>query len=149
LLESTDQAILKQPPSSGGLLSALYLYQQLLTKGAAGFDGDECTHGGFEPFYPPPATDKAPASLKDLRVDCEVLNTRLGQYLTKWFFDRRDYKLLGFEVRLIDNEDPCEVYLSDYQTVDGRELPRRLQVIHGNAAYGVFNLKGFQFGEAK
>jgi S1-C subfamily serine protease len=148
VLESTDQAVLKQPPSSGGLLSAMYLYQLLLTKGQQGFE-DEFIHGGYEPFYPPATTDKAPASLKDLRVDCEVLRTRTAQYQAKWYFDRRDLKLLGFEVRLTDNEDPCEVYLSDYQTVDGRELPRRMQVIHGNAPYGVFHLKGFRFGEAK
>ena len=112
----------KQPQLSGGLLAAMYLYQRLLTLGEQGFQA-ECTYGGHEPFYPPPADGKPAKSLAELRVDCEVINTRIGIYLTKWFFNRADQKLLGFEVRMNDaNEDPCEVFLSDYHTADGRSL---------------------------
>ena len=31
-----------------------------------------------------------------------------------------------------EDEDPCEVYLSDYQAVDGRQLPHRIEVRYGD-----------------
>ncbi len=146
-LKDQDPILLKKPRESGGLLSALYLYQQLLTQGRKPFS--EFAHGGHEPFYPPPADGKMPASLGDLRVDAEVLNTRLGAYLVKWFFASSDQKLLGFEVRLTENEDPCEVYFSDYRAVEGRQLPHRMQVLYGNLTYGTFTLSRFQLEAAK
>lgn len=146
-LEAQDPTLLRVPESSGGLLTALYVYHQLLNQGAKPFS--EFTHGGHEPLYPPPADGKTPTRLGDLRVDAEVLNTRLGPFLVKWFFALSDQKLLGYEVRLNDNEDPCEVYLSDYRAVDGRQLPHRLQVVYGNTSYGTFTFNRFQLGAAK
>ncbi len=137
-----DPAVLKTPEGSGGALSAFFLYHSLLTRGDKDFN--EFAHGGHEPFYPPPAEGKMPQGVAELRVDCEVLNTRQGPYLSKWFFARADQKLLGFEVRLIDNEDPCEVYLSDYRPVNGRQLPHRWQVIYGSGHYGSFTFRSFQ-----
>jgi S1-C subfamily serine protease len=143
-----DPAELRQPLGSGGLLPALYLYQRLLTRGAKGFE-EECSHGGVEPIYPPPPEGKMPGGLKDLRVDAEVLSTRMGPFLTKWFFSLTDKKLLGCEVRLSDNEDPCEVYFGDYRAVNGRMLPHQMQVVYGNDRYGVFTLRNFQLATAK
>ena len=116
--------ILKIPETSGGLLSALYLYRLFLMGGDKNFPS-EFFHGGYEPFYPPPVQmdDKAPPSLASLRVDTEVIVSRLGNFMVKWFFARTDQKLLGMEVRLEENEDPCEVYFSDYRAVEGRMLP--------------------------
>jgi S1-C subfamily serine protease len=146
--ENQDPAELRQPLGSGCLLPALYLYQRLLTKGAAGFEV-ECDHGGVEPLYPPALEGKMPGSLKDLRVDGEVLTTRMGPFLAKWFFALDDQKLLGFEVRLTDNEDPCEVYFSDYRKVEGRDLPHRMQVVYGNERYGVFTFQAFRVQKGK
>jgi serine protease Do len=134
---------LKQPKGSGGFLAALYVYKRLLTEGAKGFE--KADHGGMEPFYPPPLDRKPPGSLKQLRVDTEVLNTRGAAYLAKWFFDRSNQQLRGFEVRIDDTEDPCEVYFSDYRQVDGRSLPHRMQVYHSDKHYGTFTFTGFQF----
>src|SRR5207244_516438 len=98
----------KEPNGSGGLLAAMYVYDRLLTQGTKGCES-ECDHGAQEPFYPPRLDGAMPNSLKELRVDAEVLLTRLGVYQTKWFFALADQKLLGFELRVADNEDPCEV----------------------------------------
>jgi len=135
--EGVESADLKQPLDSGGFAAALFILQRMLTAGEQGF-GTDFVHGGFEPIYPPPTDGNMPRSLGDLRVDADVISTRLGRYLTKWFFSRTDQKLLGFEMRLEENEDPCEVYLSDYRMVDGRALPHRLQVVYGNNVYGTF-----------
>jgi S1-C subfamily serine protease len=147
-LKTTATDELRTPQLSGGLLSAMYLYQRLLTLGADGFQA-ECSHGGFEPFYPPPADGKPAKSLADLRVDCEVLNTRHGLFLVKWFFSRTDQKLLGFEVRVQEaNEDPCEVYLYDYRPVQGRQLPHGMQIWYQDRRYGNFTISGWNLGAA-
>ena len=140
----TDLGKLRQPAGSGGFLSAMYLWRHLLTMGEKGFPSD-CTHGGGEPFYPPPADGSTPKSLAKLRVDTEILNTSLGVYKVKWFFARNDHKLLGFELRMQDlNEDPCEVYFSDYRPVDGRPLPHRMQVYYRDAHYGTFTVSSYK-----
>jgi len=146
--ENQDPSELRQPLGSGCLLPALFLYQRLLTQGAKGFEV-ECDHAGVEPLYPPPVDGKMPTSFKDLRVDAEVLTTRMGPFLAKWFFALADHKLLLCEVRLTDNEDPCEVYFSDYRLDNGRMLPHQIQVIYGNERYGVFTLERFQFAKTK
>jgi serine protease Do len=147
-LKSTSRDELHAPQLSGGLLAAMYLYHRMLTQGADGFQA-ECTHGGYEPFYPPPADGKPAKSLAALRVEAEVLNTRHGTYLTKWFFARADGKLLGFEVRTQDaNEDPCEVYFYDYRPVQGRQLPHGMQVWYQDRRYGYFTIGGHRFGAA-
>jgi serine protease Do len=116
--------------------------------GEQGFQA-ECAYGGYEPFYPPPADGKPAKSLAELRVDCEVVNTRIGIYLTKWFFSRADQKLLGFELRMNDlDEDPCEVYLYDYRAVQGRLLPHSMQVWYQDRRYGNFTITGYQLGAA-
>ncbi len=138
--ESQEPAALRVPETSGGFLAAMYVYQRLLTLGAKGFS--DFSHGGHEPFYPPPlaSDDKSLGPLAATRIDTEVLNTRHGPFLTKWFFAQSDQKLLGFELRLNENEDPCEVYLSDYRFIDGRLFPHRLQVQYGNGHYGTINI---------
>lgn len=141
-LKDQESTALRTPETSGGLLAALYVYHRLLTLGEKGFT--EFAHGGHEPLYPPPAPgDKGPASLASLRVDTEVLTTRHGPFLTKWFFTVSDQKLAGFELRLNENEDPCEVFLGDYRPVDGRLLPHRMQVQYGDGHYGTFTFTGF------
>ena len=78
-----------------------------------------------------------------------MLNTRHGPFLAKWFFSMADHKLLGFEVRLQENEDPCEIYFGDYRPVEGRMLPHRMQVIYGEGHYGTFTLERFNLAAAK
>jgi hypothetical protein len=138
-----EPEVLKMPETSGGLLSALYLYRQLLSQGATGFG--EFYHGGHEPLYPPAPEDaKLPGGLSATRVETEVIHSRLGPYLARWYFARADQKLIGLEVRLQDNEDPCEVFFGDYRAVEGRMLPHRLQVVYGNGHYGTFTFTNFR-----
>jgi serine protease Do len=139
---------LKEPPRSGGLLAALYLYRRLLILGAAGFEGG-FSHGGYEPFYPPPADGKTPKSLNDLRVDAEVLLTEHAAMSAKWYFSLKDQTLLGFEVSVDSEEDPCEVYLSDYQAEDGRRVPHRMIVQYGKERFGTFTFQRYQLAALK
>ena len=80
------------------------------------------SHGGVEPFYPPREGETKPDYAK-MRVDAEVLRTRHAGVDGKWYFsmknDETAGQLLGFEIWLDRDEDPCEVYLFDYKDVDG------------------------------
>lgn len=143
-LKTSDPALLREPVGSGGLMVALYHYQRLLTLGSKGFEG-ECAHGGQEPFYPFPLDGPAPRTLADLRVDCAVLRTRHGSTECKWYFDRKDHRLLGFETYITRDADPCEVYCHDYKQVDGRWLPHLFEVRHGDRRYALITVDKYGF----
>ena len=128
---------LQSPKGSGGLLLALYQYRQLLAFGEKGFSGDY-SHGGVEPLYLPPADGAAPDYAKQ-RVLCEVLRTRLAGVAAKWYFSRDDQTLLGFEVTVDRDDDPCEVFLSDYRPESGGQLPGRIEVRYKDKTYAVLN----------
>ena len=134
----------RKPQGSGGFMAAMYIWRHLLTQGAKGFPS-ECNAGGIEPIYPPPTDGSTIKRWIDQRVDAEVVTTRLGIYQTKWFFGKGDQKLLGMELRLQDlNEDPCEVYFSDYRAVEGRQLPHRFSVYYQDVHYGTFTVTGYK-----
>jgi hypothetical protein len=131
----------QDPPGSGGMLMALYHYRRLLTSGLAGFR--KPYHGGHEPIYPRPA-DGSEKSLREIRVDAEVLRTEYGAVPGRWYFALNDQRLLAFEVTVDPNDDPCEVYCSDYRAVDGRLLPHRFEFRHGDERFAVITVSRYQ-----
>jgi serine protease Do len=144
LKSNQDIRDIKDPPGSGGLLMAVYHYHRLLTQGTKGFEAG-FSNGGYEPFYPPnPDVEAKPARFADLRTDAEVLHTEHAAVHGKWFFAKDDEKLLGFEVTITKDDDPCEVYLSDYRLVDGRQMPHRIEIRYGNDTYGVLTVKAYK-----
>jgi S1-C subfamily serine protease len=137
--KQTDLREQAEPVGSGGLMMALYHYHRLLTLGEKGFEG-EFVHAGSEPFYPYPTDGSATKSLSSLRVDADVIRTKHGSVVCKWYFARSDQRLLGCETLLTKDEDPCEVYFSDYKPVDGRMLPHRIECRHGEKQYAVLSV---------
>lgn len=125
---------LRDPPGSGGLLSALYQVRQLFQKGGSGFVGDT-SHGGMEPYYPP--QEKDPEDWSVVRVDTEVLRVALGGVESKLFFQpgAEGYLLVGLEATLDRDEDPCEIHFGDYRPVDGKLLPFKIMVSHAGRPY--------------
>src|SRR6185437_7514366 len=121
----------------GGVLMALYQYRQLLVYGVKGF-ATGISHGGVEPFYPPQEGQTKPDYNK-WRVDAEVLRTRHAGVDGKWYFsmskDDTAGQLLGFEIWMDRDEDPCEVYLFDYRDVEGGKLPHRIEIRFGDKPY--------------
>jgi hypothetical protein len=116
------------------------MYRQLLAFGEKGFVG-EFSHGGHEPFYLPTPPGAKP-DYNAQKVMCEVLRTRHANMSARWYFSLKDQRLLGFEVSIDRDDDPCEVTLLDYKPVDGRLLPHKMQVRHGDEVYAEFtNLK--------
>ncbi len=138
----TTKSQLSAPTGSGGVMSAMYVLRHLLTTGPKGFA--TCHHAGVEPFYPPTTDPKATGGFAKQRVDCEALDTRFGPFLTRFLFSQQDQKLVGFEMRLAAEDDPCEVYLSDWRAVDGRQLPHRIRVLHSDLTYGTFTIANWK-----
>jgi len=127
-----------EPLGSGGLMIALYNYHRLLTLGPKGFK--EFIAAGSEPIYPPPADPKV---LFGPREDVDVIRTNQASVDGKWYFSKTDGKLVGFETFITKSEDPCEVYLSDYRAVDGKSLPHRFDIRHGDKRYGTLTVKSY------
>ena len=147
LQPNQEPGVLKMPDSSGGLMAAMYVWQRLLTMGEKGFA--DVVYGGIEPIYPPINSAEAPKSIASQRVDAEVLTGRSGPFFARFFFGLQDHQLLGMEIRLRDNEDPCEVYFGDYRSEDGRMLPHRMSVQYGELHYGTFTFTKFDLASAK
>jgi S1-C subfamily serine protease len=147
LKQEQDVLSLTEPRGSGGLLMALYQYRRFLTMGPAGFE-QYFYHGGYEPFYPPLADGTPPQDPSALRVDAEVILSEHAAVPVKWYFSRQDHHMLGFEVSVVKDQDPCEVYLADFRSIDGRSLPHRLEVRHGNELFAVISINGYQLAAA-
>lgn len=141
----------REPPDSGGLLMALYQYRQLLVHGPKGF-ATGFSHGGMEPFYPP-REGQTKVDYSKLRVDAEVIRTRHAGVDGKWYFsmknDETAGQLLGFEIWLDHDEDPCEVYLFDYKDTDGGKLPQRMEIRFGDKTYASLSVNAWKKEEGK
>ncbi|MFO0807856.1 MAG: trypsin-like peptidase domain-containing protein [Gemmataceae bacterium] len=145
LKANPDVRDLKDPPGSGGLLMAFYHWNRLMTQKAKGFEGG-FVHSGREPCYPPKVDGSTAKSLRELRVDSETLRTEHAAVPAVWYYSLGDQKLMGFEVTVSKDDDPCEVYLSDYRPVDGRQLPHRFAIRHGNETFGTLTVAGYKIG---
>jgi S1-C subfamily serine protease len=148
------------PAYSGGLLMALYHYDRFLTLGPKGFDGaDGYFHGGVEPIYVQPITGAESKKFADIRVMTEVIRTEYAGVAGKWYFyrselnpqlanDRRykDYELIAFEIFVAPDQDPCEVYLHDSKEINGRLLPAKMEVRHGDKRYATLSIRDWKLG---
>ncbi|MFP6614465.1 MAG: trypsin-like peptidase domain-containing protein [Pirellulales bacterium] len=118
------------PPATGGLLVALHVWQRLLLRGIDDFG---------EVYY----LGTAPLPGREGQFD--VLVGIHGGVETRFFFDSESGRMLAVEMFPEDYTDPCELYFHDYREVDGRFLPGRMEVRHGEDRYGDFQFKAFVF----
>jgi S1-C subfamily serine protease len=157
LKSSQEDKDLMVPPYSGGLLMAMYHYRKFLTQGQKGFESNNFTHGGVEPIYVQPLTGAEAKSFKDIRVMTDVIRTEHAGVTGKWYFYRndlnpqlqgkskyKDYELIAFEVFVAHDQDPCEVYLHDAKEINGRLLPTKMEVRHGDKRFTVLTLRDFK-----
>lgn len=141
-MPTAERLQLQLPDNSGGLLAALTHYRRLLILGEKGFS-QEFSHGGTEPVYPSPTDGRPVEDWSKLRVDCEVIRANYAGIEGKWYFDKRDAKLIAAEVQVLRDEDPCELYFSDYKPWDGRLLPHRIDIRWGDRNYGSLTFTKF------
>ena len=133
LLVSDDLGAVLDPPSSGGLLSALHLWRRLLMLGPQRFG--QVYYLGTAPIQHP---DKPEPQLVDVLVGVE------GGVECHFLVDPAEGFLLGMEMFPDDEVDPCELYFSRYAETDGKFLPQQIAVRYGNDLYGVLELSEFQ-----
>lgn len=108
------------PPQSGGLLAALHIWQRLLLVGPRRFG---------EVFY----LGTVPWSESGEEVDCLV--GIYGGVETRFYFDPESSDLVGIEMKLSDDSDPCEIHFSDVRPVGDRQLPHHWLIKHGDHTY--------------
>jgi serine protease Do len=118
------------PPGSGGLLPALYLWRRLALEGLQDFG--EVYYLGTSPLA-------GQAGLVDVLVGSHA------GVECRFYFDPAKGDLLALEMFPSDDADPCEVYFSGYHNVDGRSLPAQMEVRVGEDRFGLFKLGEFKF----
>jgi S1-C subfamily serine protease len=123
----------QSPPRSGGMLAALHLWQRLLLFGPRRFG---------EVYY----LGTLPRTADDKLVDCLVATH--GGVETRFFFDPESADLIGMEMQSADDEDPCEIYFSDYREVGGRFLPHQWNIRHGDEVFAELTISDYALGTA-
>ncbi|MDY0169663.1 MAG: trypsin-like peptidase domain-containing protein [Thermoguttaceae bacterium] len=119
------------PPQSGGLFPALLLWRRLAVEGPESLEA--LYYLGTMPL-------PGHGGLMD------VLIGQLRGVQAWFYFDPQSGRLLAVELFSDgDNADPCEVRLFDYRDYEGRPLPGRIEVHHGDAPYAAFQIDTWRF----
>lgn len=118
------------PPGSGGLLLAIHLWQRMLDEGLRTFG--EVTYVGQLPYR----GGGQPADC----LSCLYAGVEL-----RLFFDDRTGALAALEAYASDDADPCEISFSDFRPVEGRQLPHRWTVHHGDTEFVTLEIDEYRF----
>jgi len=132
LVVSDDLSENLDPPGTGGLLAAMYLWRRLMTGGIETFG--QVYYEGTLPL----------AGRPDL---ADVLVGVHAGVECRFYIDPHDGRLLALEMFSADDADPCEVYFNDYGEAAGRLAPRSIAVRYGDADYGTFKVLNFTIAE--
>lgn len=116
------------PPGSGGLLTTLHLWQRLLVGGPR-------RYGEIAYFGTLPWTDQA--ALADCLVGV------YGGVEARFYADPSSGHLIGVEMQTADDVDPCEIYFDDHREVDGRSLPHRWTIRHGDDEFAQLSIESY------
>jgi serine protease Do len=118
------------PARSGGLLAALHFWQRLLLVGP---------HRFGEVYY----LGTMPWTSDDKVSDC-IVGTTSGVE-SRFYFDGDKGDCTGVELRLADDEDPCEIYFDDVRQVDGRSLPFHWTIRHGDDVFADIKISSYDW----
>ena len=125
-----DLATRLGPPGSGGLLVSLAMWRRLLVGEPDDF-GD-LTYWGTAPV---PGVEGLADVLAGAYRDIEC----------RFYFDPDDGQLAAIEMLPEKDVDPCELYFADYREVQGRMLPGRIEIRHGDNIYRVVQCQEYAF----
>ena len=119
------------PPRSGGLLLTINAWQRFIDKGLNRFG---------EVYY----LGKLPHGPDGTPEDCLV-----GYFEgmeTRFFFAEDSGDLTGIELFSADDADPCEVSFSEFKEIQGRRLPTRWLVQHGDGVFAELAIEQWDVG---
>jgi hypothetical protein len=117
------------PPRSGGLLATLHVWQRLLVVGPRRFG--EVYYVGKLPWK----SDNEPA-------DC--LAATYAGVDARFYFDPASGDIIGVQMQASDDQDPCEISFSDTRDIDGRWLPHRWTVRHGDEVFADITISAWE-----
>ena len=123
---------LDEPKGSGGFLYAMQMWKTFLANRAKGFG--EFYYLGSEPL------DGTGA-----RVD--FLISELGNVRCRWYLDRKQGRLLGFDSRREEDTDECEVRLTGDVESGGRHWPKAIVVRSGGQPVATFGVTTVTIGK--
>ncbi len=128
----TEEDLTEQvaPLGSGGLLTALHVWQRMLRQGPEQFG---------EVFY----QGTAPVLEHDGLYD--VLIATYDVVESHFSFAPDTGSLVALELFADEDVDPCEVYFGDYRQVEGRLVPHTLVVRHGDRIFATIKLQSMRF----
>jgi S1-C subfamily serine protease len=121
-LGETAEAV-DEPPGTGGLLIALHQFRLLLTHGK----------DAFSDFY---YLGSEPLDGRGELVD--VLVSRKDGVETRWYFQRADLRLIGFDASLAGDVDPAEVRFQEIGAISGRHFPTKIRAGSGGTEFATF-----------
>ncbi|MCC7084331.1 MAG: trypsin-like peptidase domain-containing protein [Pirellulales bacterium] len=130
VVDGVDHAL--EPPGSGGFLAALYLWRKMLIGGPGHYG--QVTYEGTAP-------------LMEREGLFDVLYAVGSGVEARFYFDPADSALVAMEMWPTEGVDPCEIYFEDYRESDGRWMPQRFVVRHGDKLFDAFTLKELKFAE--
>ena len=124
-LQQFDQDPQDEPAGTGGLLVALNQLRLFLTQREKAFAslvyfGTEPLDGGNEPV--------------------DVLVSSLGSVECRWYFSVATGALAGFDTRLVEDTDDCQIRFREIGTFDGIRFPSEIVVRHGESEYATFRV---------
>ncbi len=119
-----------EPPETGGLLIALHQLKLLLVERSEGFA--ELYYLGSEP-------------LDGFGPQVDVLATNFEGLEAFWYFQKSDGKFVGFNSRLDEQSDDCEVRFLDWGNWQGRRFPKHIQVRTAARDFAVFHIEHLTF----
>jgi len=121
------------PPGTGGLLAALRAWQRLVAGGPSEY-GD-LFYLGTQP-------------VRNRNGQFDVLVGIYGGVETEFMFDAPSGSLAGVELTWDDEGDSCQLYFDEFRQVDGRQLPFRWEVWHGDRRYAMIHVDAYRWQEA-
>jgi hypothetical protein len=113
------------PEGSGGLLVALHIWRRLLVNGLDTFG---------EVYY----LGTAPLARQQGLMDVLVGTFNVTE--SRFYFHPETGRLLALEMYPDTNVDPCEIEFLDYRATNGRSIPHRMQVRHGDTVFAEVRL---------
>jgi hypothetical protein len=70
----------------------------------------------------------------------DVLESNLGSVDGRWYFSVANGGLVGFDTRLSDDADACEIRFREVGAFEGLHFPSELVVRHGDREYAIFRI---------
>jgi serine protease Do len=133
---------LLNPPNSGGLLVTMGLWRRLLALGPEKFG--ELSYLGTMPLYRNTIHD-VPTQLGPVTPLADVFVASYGGVDVLFHFNPADGSLVRVEMFPDEETDPCELVMGEFQEVEGRMWPHRIEVRYGDAVYNLFQCRKFEF----